>query len=534
MNILIATEMYPKKYIKMYITNHWFFFFISGVAINNQTIKGILLNGVFDSPARCLFHNMTQFNGFYGCPYCYAPGKSVQTSERGHTLSYPFNMENPNGHHEVRTHASHVKNAEEAQLYKVVLGVKGLTWFSYLPKFDTIRGTAIDYMHCILLGVVKMLATLWFEKSHKQEMFNIASRITEVDQRLLNIKPPSYIPRLPRSLSEISHFKAAELKNFLLFYSLPCLFGILPMDQYHHFSLLVYSTYILLQETITTADIQRCKRMLLEFVLNIPALYGDRYATSNVHLLLHITDRVVDLGPLWSSSCFYFEDFNGQLRRLFHGTQYIDSQIAFAVCVHQTLPKMATSLSYGSPEHDFVKKMLEKKTQATREKVTDKVFVVGAYYNRQLSIEEHHAIFLAFGDIHSLLFFKRLYSNQQIIHCVEYMSTFRRDNSVIRFSGNSYGRVKCFAKLKKLCSPKCDENCCSPLFAALVNVMDNSDAVIEDVPRSSSERHMVALKPNPGQLIAINVMNISDVCVCAKANDNLCFVSVIPNKVEKE
>lgn len=189
---------------------------------------------------------MTQFNGFYGCPYCYAPGKSVQTSERGHTLSYPFNMENPNGHHEVRTHASHVKNAEEAQLNRMVLGVKGLTWFSYLPKFDTIRGTAIDYMHCILLGVVKMLATLWFEKSHKQEMFSIASRITEVDQRLLNIKPPSYIPRLPRSLSEISHFKAAELKNFLLFYSLPCLFGILPMDQYHHFSLLVYSTYILL------------------------------------------------------------------------------------------------------------------------------------------------------------------------------------------------------------------------------------------------------------------------------------------------
>lgn len=219
------------------------------------------------------------------------------------------------------------------------------------------------------------------------------------------------------------------------------------------------------------------------------------------------------------------------MRRLF---QYIDSQIAFAVCVHQTLPKMATSLSYGSPEHDFVKKMLEKKTQATREKVTDKVFVVGAYYNRQLSIEEHHAIFLAFGDIHSLHFFKRLYSNQQIIHCVEYTSTFRRDNSVIRFSGNSYGSVKCFAKLKKLCSPKCNENCCSPLFAALVNVMDNSDAVIEDVPRSSSERRMVALKPNPGQLIAINVMNISDVCVCAKANDNLCFVSVIPNKVEKE
>lgn len=148
--------------------------------------------------------------------------------------------------------------------------------------------------------------------------------------------------------------------------------------------------------------------------------------------------------------------------------------------------------------------------------------------------EERHAIFLAFGEIHSLLFFKRLYANQQIIHCVEYLSTFRRDNSVIRFNGNCYGRVKCFAKLQKLCCPKCDENCCRPSFAALVNVMEDSDEEMDHVPRSSFQRHMVALKPNPGQLIAIDVMNISDVCVCAKASDNLCFVSVIPNKVEKE
>lgn len=72
-----------------------------------------------------------------------------------------------------------------------------------------------------------MLATLWFDKSHEQEIFSISSRVVEVDRRLMAIKPPSFIPRLQRSLSEISHYKAVELKNFLLFYSLPCLIGIL-------------------------------------------------------------------------------------------------------------------------------------------------------------------------------------------------------------------------------------------------------------------------------------------------------------------
>lgn len=305
---------------------------------------------------------MVQFNGFYGCPYCEVPGKSVQTSERGYTLSYPFNLDSQHGHHQLRTHTSLTRNAREAEERKAtgarqnaVCGVKGFSWFSVLPNFDLVRGVAIDYMHCALLGVTKMMMTLWFDKSHKDKIFSIATKISEVDNRLLKIKPPNFIARLPRSLSEVSHYKASELKNFLLCYSIPMLFGILPEDQFQHFSLLVYSVFILLQERITSEDLANCRRMLMEFVLNIPVLYSERYSTSNAHLLLHLVDKVQDLGPLWCSSCFYFEDFNGQLRRLFHGTQHIESQIAFAVCIHQ----MAQSLQVGSSELDFYRKLMD-------------------------------------------------------------------------------------------------------------------------------------------------------------------------------
>lgn len=100
----------------------------------------------------------------------------------------------------------------------------------------------------------------------------------------------------------------------------------------------------------------------MELVLNIPVLYGERYLTSNVCLLLHLTDKVVDLGPLWASSCFYFKDFNGQLRCLFHGTQHIETQIAFAVGIHQGPPKLAKSLKHGTSEKDLYTKIMEKKT----------------------------------------------------------------------------------------------------------------------------------------------------------------------------
>ena len=161
-----------------------------------------------------------------------------------------------------------------------------------------------------------MHATLWFDKLHKQEIFSISTRVTEVGQRLLSIKPPSYIARLPRSLSEITLFKAAGLMNFLLFYSFPCLIGILPQDQFYHFS----RSWCMPHTFFRKKSLPRTL-MLMEFVINIPALYGERYSNSNVHLLLHLTDRVADVGHLWSTSCFYFEDFNGQLQRLFHRTQ---------------------------------------------------------------------------------------------------------------------------------------------------------------------------------------------------------------------
>ena len=49
--------------------------------------------------------------------------------------------------------------------------------------------------------------------------------------------------------------------------------------------------------------------------------------TYNVHQLLHLKSDVENLGPLWTHSCFFFEDLNGDFRDLFHGTQNINGQV---------------------------------------------------------------------------------------------------------------------------------------------------------------------------------------------------------------
>ena len=54
---------------------------------------------------------------------------------------------------------------------------------------------------------------------------------------------------------------------------------------------------------------------------------GDPHITINTHNLLHLPDTVKRLGPLWAHSCFSFENANGELFKLFHGSQAVEKQV---------------------------------------------------------------------------------------------------------------------------------------------------------------------------------------------------------------
>lgn len=74
-----------------------------------------------------------------------------------------------------------------------------------------------------------------------------------------------------------------------------------------------------------------CIPSMLDWQSPIHFLPGKQFQTFNVHQLLHLPEVVKDLGPLWSNSCFPFEDYNGDLRELFHGTKNVDGQVCFHI-----------------------------------------------------------------------------------------------------------------------------------------------------------------------------------------------------------
>lgn len=118
------------------------------------------------------------------------------------------------------------------------------------------------------------------------------------------LSPPDSMLRLPRSVTCRKYWKASEFRNFLLYYSVPCLRGILPTEYYNHLLFLVHGIYTLLKGSISIEELTTAHISVSTFHKQFQDLYGLRNMRYNLHLLNHIAQCVLDWGPLWANSAF--------------------------------------------------------------------------------------------------------------------------------------------------------------------------------------------------------------------------------------
>ena len=64
-------------------------------------MKAVLLNGIFDLPARAIVTEMVQYNGNFGCGLCEDQGCSAETDKGGTVHVYP--LKNLTGKPQIRT-----------------------------------------------------------------------------------------------------------------------------------------------------------------------------------------------------------------------------------------------------------------------------------------------------------------------------------------------------------------------------------------------------------------------------------------------
>lgn len=263
-----------------------------------------------DLPAKIDVQEMISYVGYNACGYCSHPGISVKANTKSSVRYIRRKNGDPLRTHEKILEIYHTLKHKSGPIE----GIKNISCMVAADEFDLIWSYCIDYMHCILLGVMKKLLSLWLDSTNHTHAFYIkpADQLI-LSRKITSIKPISEISRKPGPVSNRLNYKANDYRTLLLYYLRFSLVGVLSKRYIDNFQLLSSSIYTLLKETITMVEIHVAERNLNEFCDQFESLYGSNNVTMNIHLTRHIAESVRQLGPLWAQSAFALEANNGIL-----------------------------------------------------------------------------------------------------------------------------------------------------------------------------------------------------------------------------
>ena len=156
---------------------------------------------------------------------------------------------------------------------------------------------------------------------------------------------------------------------------------------------------------------------------------------------------------MWACSCFWFEDYNGDLKKLCHGTQKLELQIAFSVCIQRKIPELIPLLPCGSSSKEFY--LLKCK----HEKISDNLFVLGFMSSAVLNPTFTGYIESKKGRIASVFTFKRIHLNGDVIHRKAYLNIVRRNSYTVFVNDTGLIEVKFYVKVYVQCPMFCTDAC---------------------------------------------------------------------------
>lgn len=276
-----------------------------GIAFNNVYIKVKLKALICDTPAKSYILNVKGHTGKKSCVRCQILG-----DYENNRVCFP-NLNSP-----LRTHKDFIDRTD-------IEFHSGFTILVNILQFDLVNAVPFDYMHSVCIGVMKKLLIFW-NGGVKRHRLALPHNLISVLNDNLN-KLGQYIPeefqRAPNinsrkhPIQDASHWKATELRQFLLYTGMVVLLDIVDKEVYDHFMQLCIAIRILLTSNISDEYINYAKSLIHNFVASFPYIYGRSYMSHNVHIILHLADDVKIFGPLNNFSAFPFESYMQPLKR---------------------------------------------------------------------------------------------------------------------------------------------------------------------------------------------------------------------------
>ncbi len=287
------------------------------------TAKLAVIVGSLDLQAKGYVLNMTMYSGTYSCSACLHPGETAPQG-RGHAMFFDSKSYPARSIGGVKADAATAETTK-----KRVNGLIGPSGLHSLITFDFVKGMCPEYMHGVLLNVMKTIFAKFFSPTNsKKEYYLTKPKLKEISSRMAKIKPTDEIERMPKDFEKrYSKMKATENQAILLFYLYAMFDGVLDDKYLDHLGLLSSGLFILLGNNISPQDLQKASKMLSKFYKQLPVLYGKGTCGLNVHNIgVHLAEFVANFGPLWCHSTFPFEDLNSSILHV-HGTGDVIDQV---------------------------------------------------------------------------------------------------------------------------------------------------------------------------------------------------------------
>ena len=133
-----------------------------------------------------------------------------------------------------------------------------------LKHFKPITNTCVDSMHSGLEGIGKKFFSICFSSENSSH----PSNMRKFDKRLLQIRPPKFVPSTPRSIYSHNLWRAHEYLSFFLYYALAVFKDIIPLDFYQHLKKFILFLETILSPKMNVAYLKRVEIVLI-FEFNI-------------------------------------------------------------------------------------------------------------------------------------------------------------------------------------------------------------------------------------------------------------------------
>ena len=245
---------------------------------------------------------------------------------------------------------------------------------------------------------------------------------------------------------------------------------------------------------------------------------------------------------------FFNEDYNGDLRSLFHGTQHIDIQILTAISIHKKISEIVPLLPVDSKAYEFYQEMSfkyhHKMKTHLQEIINERITAVGDLSCFAFQGEQKIKLEELCGPIKKAYKFSWLMIEGRVYHSKSYKRVTKRNSYTICYTNQArqqcFGYTRFYVKCFKACRIPgfCDKDyvCRVPKY---VVVLDRAIPHIH--PTASPKKfpfclpHIKPHKKGQSELDCCFVEDIEQLCVAINSPKlDLNFICLFPNFIESD